>query len=114
MNISLIKYNRTKKTCFDLLKYADNNLEHETDSVMKHNEVLADHTIKNEVKQNYCAKISMETIFMNTKTVKGMNHINLVLTYYRLNLRSLNKYVAIQNLSIYYNWKNIRQQYKTN
>ena len=30
----------------------------------------------------------------------------------RLNLRSLNKHVALQNLSNYYTWKNIRQQYK--
>ena len=28
-------------------------------------------------------------------------------------LRILNKYVALQNLSIYYTWKNIRKQYKT-
>ena len=32
----------------------------------------------------------------------------------RLDLKSLNKYVALQNLSIYYTWKNIRQQYKSN
>ena len=32
----------------------------------------------------------------------------------RLNLRSSNKHVALQNLSIYYNWKNIRKQYKSN
>ena len=32
----------------------------------------------------------------------------------RLNLRSSNKHVALQNLSIYYTWKNIRKQYKSN
>ena len=32
----------------------------------------------------------------------------------RLNLRSLNKHVALQNLSNYDTWKNIRQQYKYN
>ena len=32
----------------------------------------------------------------------------------RLNLRSLNKHVALQNLSNYYTWKNIREQYKCN
>ena len=31
----------------------------------------------------------------------------------RLDLSS-NKYVALQNLSIYYTWKNIRKQYKNN
>ena len=32
----------------------------------------------------------------------------------RLDLRSSNKNVALQKLSIYYTWKNIRQQYKNN
>ena len=32
----------------------------------------------------------------------------------RLDLRSWNKHVALQNLPIYYNWKNIRQKYKNN
>ena len=32
----------------------------------------------------------------------------------RLNLKSLNKHVALQNLSNYDTWKNIRQQYKNN
>ena len=32
----------------------------------------------------------------------------------RLDLRSSDKHVALQNLSIYYAWKNIRKQYKNN
>ena len=32
----------------------------------------------------------------------------------KLDLRSPNKHVALQNLSIYYTWKSIRQQYKNN
>ena len=32
----------------------------------------------------------------------------------RLDLRSLNKHIALQNLPIYYTWKNIRQKYKNN
>ena len=32
----------------------------------------------------------------------------------RLDLRSSNKYVSLQNLSNYYTWKNIRKQYKNN
>ena len=32
----------------------------------------------------------------------------------RLDLRSSNKHVAIQNLSIYYTWKNVRKQYNNN
>ena len=33
---------------------------------------------------------------------------------HRLDLRSSNKHVALQNLSINYTWKNIRQHYKNN
>ena len=40
-----------------------------------------------------------------------MNHINLS---QRFDLRSLNKYAALQNFSICYTWKNIRKQYKNN
>ena len=40
-----------------------------------------------------------------------MSHINLS---QRLDLRKSNKYVPLQNLSIYYTWKNIRKQYKNN
>ena len=32
----------------------------------------------------------------------------------RLDLRSSNKHVALQKVSIHYTWKNIRQQYKNN
>ena len=32
----------------------------------------------------------------------------------RLDLRSSNKHAALQNLSIYYTWRNIRKQYKIN
>ena len=32
----------------------------------------------------------------------------------RLDLKNSDKYLALQNLSIYYTWKNIRQQYKNN
>ena len=31
-----------------------------------------------------------------------------------LDLRSSDEHVALQNLSIYYTWKNIRKQYKNN
>ena len=38
-----------------------------------------------------------------------MNHIMT-----KIDLRSSNKHVALQNVSIYYPWKNIRKQYKNN
>ena len=40
-----------QKICFDLSKDADNSLEHEIYSIIKHDELLAEHTIKNEVRQ---------------------------------------------------------------
>ena len=48
---------------------------------------------------------------LKQKTVEPMNHTNLLFSE-RLDLTSLNKYNALQNVSIYYIWRNIRQQYK--
>ena len=57
----------------------------------------------------------METIFMNTENNKTNEPHKFVLNLSkRLDLRSSNTHVALQNLSIYYTWKNIRKQYKNN
>ena len=57
----------------------------------------------------------METIFMNTGNSKTNEPHKFVLNLsQRLDLKSLNKHDALQNLSIYYAWKNIRKQYKNN
>ena len=57
----------------------------------------------------------METIFMNTENNKRNESHKFVLNLsQRLDLRSSNKHVALQNGSIYYTWKNIRKQYKNN
>ena len=57
----------------------------------------------------------METIFINTKNSKTNGpHIFVLNLSQRLDLRSSNKHVALQNLSIYYTWKNIRKQCKNN
>ena len=57
----------------------------------------------------------METIFMNTKNGKTNEPYKIASNLsQRLDLKSSNKYVALQNLSIYYTWKNIRKQYKKN
>ena len=57
----------------------------------------------------------METIFAKTENSKTNEpyHKFILNLLQRLNLRS-DKYVALQNLSIYYTWKNIRKQYKNN
>ena len=55
----------------------------------------------------------METIFMNTENSKTIEPHKFVFNLsQRLDLRSSNKHVALQNLSIYYTWKNISKQYK--
>ena len=57
----------------------------------------------------------METTFMNTGNRKTSEPHKFVLNLsQRLDLRSSNKHVALQNFSIYYTWKNIREQYKNN
>ena len=57
----------------------------------------------------------METIFMNTENSKTNEPHKFVLNLsQRLDLRVSNEHVALQNLSIYYMWKNIRKQYKSN
>ena len=57
----------------------------------------------------------METIFMNMEYSKTNEPHKFVFNLsQRLDLRSSNKHVALQNLSFYYTWKNIRKQYKSN
>ena len=57
----------------------------------------------------------MEKIFLNTGNSKTNEPHKFVFNLpQRSNLRSLNKHVALQNLSIYYTWKNVRKQYKNN
>ena len=57
----------------------------------------------------------METIFMNTENSKTNESRKFVLNLsQRLDLKSSNKHVALQNLSIYYTWENVRKQYKNN
>ena len=61
---------------------------------------------------NYCPNISMETIFMNSKTNKP--HKFVLNLSQRLDLRSSNKHIALQNLYFCQTWKNIKKQYKNN
>ena len=64
---------------------------------------------------NCCRKVSMETIFMNTENSKANESLKFVLNLsQRLDLWSLNKHVALQNLSVYYTWNNIRQLCRNN
>ena len=52
----------------------------------------------------------MKTVFMNLENSKTNEPHKFFLNFsQRLDLRSSDKHVAIQNLSIYYTWKNIRK-----
>ena len=52
----------------------------------------------------------METIFMNTENSKTNKAHKFVFNLsQRLDLRSSNKHVPLQNVTIYYTWENIRQ-----
>ena len=51
---------------------------------------------------------------MNTESSKKNEPQKFVLILsQRLSLKSSHKHVALQSLSIYYTWKNIKKQYKT-
>ena len=56
----------------------------------------------------------METIFMNIENIKSNEPQKIILNFSkRLDLRSSNKHVALQNLFIYYTWKsNIKNKLK--
>ena len=55
----------------------------------------------------------METILINMENSKKNESHKFVLSFsQRLDLRSSNKHVTLQNLSIYHTWENIRKQYK--
>ena len=57
----------------------------------------------------------MGTILMNRENSKTNEPHKLVLNLpQRLEFRSSNKYVALQNLSIYYKWRNRKKQYENN
>ena len=63
---------------------------------------------------NYCSNISMEAVFMNMENNKTKEPRKFVLNLsQRLDLRGSNKHVALQNLSIYYTWKNIKNSIRT-
>ena len=56
----------------------------------------------------------MKTIFMKTKNSKRNESHKLALNLsQRLDLKSSNKHVVLQNLSIYYTWKNLKCMIKT-
>ena len=57
----------------------------------------------------------MKMVFINTENSQTNEPHKFILNLsQRLDLRSSDKHVPLQNLSIYYTWKNMRKQYKNN
>ena len=57
----------------------------------------------------------METVFMNTENSNtNESHKFRLMLADKLNLKDLNKNMALANLSIYYTWKNITSAYNNN
>ena len=51
----------------------------------------------------------MDTIFMNSEDNKTSDPYRPLLN---LSDKTINKYIALSNLTIYYTWKNIKKLYK--
>ena len=104
-NKIVIRDSKTLCFNFDWPKKVEENLKYKIEFIKRSNESLAENKIKNEI----------EKIFMNTENSKTKEPHKCVLNLsQRLDLRSSNKHLVLQNLSIYYTWKNIRKQYKNN
>ena len=59
--------------------------------------------------------LKIETIFMNTENSKTSEPHRFKLDLPdKLNLKNLNKNMALANLSSYYTWKNIKSEYNNN
>ena len=83
-------------------------MKNEIYSIIKHNKLLAKHTVRIVVRQLLSKYKLGKNIHEHRKAVRGVSDKNLLFNLsQRLNL---NKHVAIQNLSFYYTWKKIRIQ----
>ena len=70
-------------------------------SIIEHDDLLVDHTKKARL-GNYCPNKSMEMTFMNTKNSKINDPHKLAFNLSkREDLRSLNKYISLQNVYLY-------------
>ena len=77
-------------------------------------EFLAEKKIKNEIEQFLSKCKHWSNIHENRNSKTNELHKFVLNLSQRLDLGSSNKYAALQNLSIYYTWKNIRRQYNNN
>ena len=96
-NLIVIRYSLTFSLNFDWPKDAEENLKHEMEFIIKSNESLAENKIKNEIEQ-LLLKYKHENIFISTENSKTNEPQKFVLNLpQRLDLRSSDKHVVIQN-----------------
>ena len=88
-------------------------MKHEIEFIIKSNKSLAENKRKGEIDQ-LLSSTSIETIFMKMINNKINEPYKFVLNLSKILDLSSNKHIALQNLSIYYTWKNKRRQYKNN
>ena len=111
-NMVVIRDPKTFSLNFDWPRYVDENFKHEIEFIIRSNKSLADNKIKNEIEQLLLKFKHGNNLPEHSKTNELHKFVlNLSQT---LDLKSSNKHVALQNVSIYYTWKNIRKQYKNN
>ena len=100
---------------FDWPKVVDENFKHQIEFIIKSNKSLAKNKVRKEIKQLLSKYKHENNIHEHRKQQNEWTTHKFVLNWSkRLDLRSSNKRVALQSLSIYYTWKNIRKQYKNN
>ena len=95
---------------FDWPKNVDENLKHEIEFIIKSNGSLAENKIKNEIEKLLLKHKHGSNIHEHRKSKTNELH-KFVLN---LDLESTGGNIALQNLTFYYTWKNIRKQYKNN
>ena len=82
--------------------------------IIKSNECLAENKTKDEIEQVLLKCKHGNNIHEHEKGKTNEQQKCFLNLSQKLDLRSSRKHVALQNLSIYYTWKNIRKQYKNN
>ena len=103
----VIRESKTFYFDFDLPKDVDKNLKHEIEFIIKYNESLAEHKIKNVISQ-LLSKYKHGNNIHGRKISKTSEPHKFILVLSRIfNLGSSCKDVTFQNLSVYYLWKNI-------
>ena len=103
MEENIIVIRDPKTFCFNLdwPTDVDENVKQKIEFIIKSIYSLAVNKMKNEIEQ-LLLNISVETIFINTENSKTNEPHKFDLnSSQRLDLRSSNKHVALQNLSIY-------------